>query len=292
MRTLFCTILAALLLLAFFNGSCGNSRSPTGTACLTEPMSAVEPDAATVERPDPFTEEDRMVMAMPLEDRIAYLEKKLKDMLFQRYGIVVEECALDVKDTSLVDDFNKVCTGTSKEQLDLVQTTDPSNKWEWTLSFYQRLSGDYDFDNVVTADDIDPIGANFGHKKGDEWYDLDAHIDRLANDDGEISIADITPIAINFGHSMYGDAYGYSVYWQDSTGGDWKLIAEESDGVRNSNQNAPDDYSYIFTKKSIYRNTSPHIINETSSGNDLIRVKPVFYSGEQDIPSETDTFAH
>jgi len=49
MRTLFCTILAALLLLAFFNGSCGNSRSPTGPASATDATSAVEPDAAIVD---------------------------------------------------------------------------------------------------------------------------------------------------------------------------------------------------------------------------------------------------
>ena len=91
MRTLLYTTLGALLLLTFFTESCGNSRSPTGAACLTESASVAEPDATVTKRPDPFTEEDRMVIAMPLDERIAYLEQKFKDMMLERYGIVVEE---------------------------------------------------------------------------------------------------------------------------------------------------------------------------------------------------------
>ncbi len=288
--------IAAILTLLLLTGACGKRSSPARTVTGPPiPEVAVGQNDARQPAEDVFTEEDYMLMAMSLEDRIEYLEQKFKDMMLERYGIVIDESVSTLKGASLVDPFHKVCKTSgvdNKEEFDLVQTTSPSNKWKWTLSFYQRLSGDYDFDNVVTLDDIYPIGANFGHKKGDEWYDLDARIDRLANEDGEISIADITPLAINFGYSMDGHLDGYNVYWQDSTGGDWKLIADRSDGVHNSSQNAPDDWSFIFTKKSIYRDTSPPVTIETSSGSDLIRVKPVFSIGEQDIPSETDTFDH
>ncbi len=236
-----------------------------------------------------FTEEDYRVMAMPLSERIAYLEKKLKDLLFKHYGIVIEEDVTAAKKASLDDPFHKVCVyvdvDNPKENLQLVQT---ENKWEWTLSFLERLCGDYDWNGTVSIADITPIAMYFNKKEEDlDWMDGPYHVDRLANDDGKISIADITPLAINFGYQLT----GYNVYWQDSTGGDWRLIAEWDEFERSSGTYR-DEWSDVFTKKSIYRETSPPITIETSSGNDLIRVKPVFSSGEQDIPSETDIFGH
>jgi len=228
MRTLFCTILAALLLLAFFNGSCGNSRSPTGPASATDATSAVEPDAAIVERPDPFTEEDRMVMAMPLSERIAYLEKKLKDLLFEHYGIVIEEDVSASKKASLDDPFHKVCVYVDepnpKENLQLVQT---ENKWEWTLSFLERLSGDYNFDHVVTIADITPISMYFNASHEDlDWMDGPYHVDRLGTDDGVIHISEITPLAMHYGMMIK----GYNVYWQRGEG-DERLIADWRDSA-------------------------------------------------------------
>jgi len=288
MRTLFCTLIAAFFVLAFC-ASCGKGRSPTGASSLTAATTEAQ-EASTTEPPNPFTDEDRMVMAMPLEERILYLDRRLKDLLFRRYGIVVEESALDAKNASLVDEYNKICVesaGADKELLVLDQTT---GKWEWTLSFLDRLCGDYNFDHVVTVDDVDELGTYFNYDSAHEdWDEAPCHIDRLANDDGKISIADVTAIAQNFGHQLQ----GYNLYWQDYTGGNWRLIGEWEVGSSYMESDPPYEnhraqWEGTFTKKSVYRYYSADPITiDTTTYEDKLHVKPVFYTNDvQDVPSD------
>jgi hypothetical protein len=275
--------------------SCGNGRSPSQSTRTVGTPAVAQSETVAVERPDLFSNEDRMVMAMTLEQRITYLEQKLKEKLWERYGITVDESPPNPKNTSLVDDYNKVCAasgGNSKEDLELIQT--PS-KWEWTLSFLDRLSGDYNFDHVVNMDDLDPIADEFGHVRGGlMWLDIDDDIDRLANEDGEISIADVTPLALNFGHELV----KYNLYWQDSAGGAWRLIGEWDDSHCTYEMgNPPDSYrgkwEGAFTKKSVYWDTLDYtpVTIDTVTNTDRLYVKPVFYvDGQdevQDVPSDT-----
>jgi hypothetical protein len=125
MRTLNYVLLAMTLALVTLLGSCGGGRGPAHSTRTVGTPEIAEPEAIAIERPNRFSDEDRLVMAMPLEQRITYLEQKLKEILRERYGITVDESPPNSKNTSLVDDYNKVCAasgGNSKEDLELVQT--------------------------------------------------------------------------------------------------------------------------------------------------------------------------
>jgi len=201
---------AVTLLLIQVAGACGQGRSPSTPSVGQQPSLEAQQGTLRQEPLHVFSDEDLRVMSMPLEERIRYLERKLKDIVFWRYGIVIEESALDAKNVSLDDAYNKVCSGTEKEKLSLDQTT---GMWEWTLSFLDRVCGDYNFDHVVDISDVTQIALHYGAKEGDdEWMEAPYHIDRNSNGDGVINIADVTPLAISFGKRLA----GYNAYWRES----------------------------------------------------------------------------
>ncbi len=91
MRLFVYTVLLALLcavLLAFAN--CGKNRGPSspavkladGDLAMAEPVARSEPQ---------LTEEDYTLMQMPYAERLAYLERKLKDLVYEMHGIVIDE---------------------------------------------------------------------------------------------------------------------------------------------------------------------------------------------------------
>ena len=247
-------------------------------------------------------------MAMPLEQRITYLENKYKELVFQMHGIRIEESAARTKNVSSYDPDHKVYkavpppSGEAKEGFALVQTTD---KWEWTLSFNERVTGDYNFDRITNVADITPLAIYYNHTPGNDqdWLKAPYNIDRSANCDSVINVADITPIAVNFGKTLT----GYNVYWQDSTGGGWMEIAELTVGG-NRTQSLADGWTHrgywqkVFTKVGIYDDSLPNPITVKTTVDDplhpeldtfdVISVMPVFLTGEQDIRSENDTFKH
>jgi len=73
---------------------------------------------------------------------------------------------------------------------------------EWT----ENNNGDYNFDGLVTVNDLTPIGANYGIAYEGSFEDTLYWID--GNHNGLIEVSDITPIGQNFG----GQVFGYNVY--------------------------------------------------------------------------------
>lgn len=193
----------------------------------------------------------------------------------------------------MTDDAHKLfkyySAANPKESLDLVQTTD---KWEWTLSFNERFTGDYNADLVTNIADLTSLAIYHGSTTGDRWTTGGYDVDRSGDCSGTVDYGDVLPLAITFGKELI----GYNVYWQDSTGGNWVEIAEltaDTDRTYGSGSGVYRGFwETAFTKVGIYDYTSGQVTVETSSGNDLVSVKPVFSTGEEDIRSETDTFEH
>ena len=77
-------VLAVVLALLLCSG-CGGRKSPASTPQLRNPAGE-RPVSATA---SDFTAEDYKVMAMPYEERLAYLEDKLKQLVYEMHGIVV-----------------------------------------------------------------------------------------------------------------------------------------------------------------------------------------------------------
>ena len=193
--------------------TCGKHRSPGKTIGPPAPQSLKEQqrDAASSKRV--LTQEDRMLIAMPYEERLAYLEDKVKDLVYEMHGIVIEESATATRTASEVDEdwpYHKVRKGSDKEELEL----DNSHKDEhrWPLTFLERVRGDLNFDGEVGIEDITPIAINWGAHYDDDplnprWVPVDKvaapHVDRLSSGNESIGIEDITPLAIYFG-----DAWG------------------------------------------------------------------------------------
>ncbi|MBN2083173.1 hypothetical protein JW859_13325 [bacterium] len=73
---------------------------------------------------------------------------------------------------------------------------------EWT----ENNNGDYNFDSLVSVNDLTPIGQNFGIAYEGSFDDTLYWVD--GNHDGEVNVVDITPIGQNFG----GRIFGYNVY--------------------------------------------------------------------------------
>jgi hypothetical protein len=83
-------LLAIFGALLFFFSGCGKNRGPSTPAVkLTDSGSTMAEPIACGE--SQLTEEDRMLLSMPYEERLAYLEDKLKQLVFEMHGIVTEE---------------------------------------------------------------------------------------------------------------------------------------------------------------------------------------------------------
>ncbi len=194
MRTLFCTLIAAFFVLAFC-ASCGKGRSPTGASSLTAATTEAQ-EASTTEPPNPFTDEDRMVMAMPYEDRLAYLHRRLKDLVFDIHGIVIEESASTNRTVSAVDEdwpHHRIRTGSDKEELALDNQYREEHRWP--LTFLERIRGDLNFDGVVSISDITPIAVNFGAHYEDD--PLNPHWVPVEVASGRISYSNLTRLHVS-----------------------------------------------------------------------------------------------
>ena len=78
-----------------------------------------------------------------------------------------------------------------------------------TLSWRERLTGDYDLNGLVTIADISPIGQQLGNSYDLEDPDASGKVEVVDGDiNGLITIADISPIGQNFGTQLT----GYDVY--------------------------------------------------------------------------------
>ncbi|MCB1219811.1 MAG: hypothetical protein H7A35_09530 [Planctomycetales bacterium] len=78
-----------------------------------------------------------------------------------------------------------------------------------TLSWRERLTGDYDINGVVTIADITPLGINLGKSYDKEDPDASPKVEIVDGDfNGLITLADITPIGQNFNTQIT----GYDVY--------------------------------------------------------------------------------
>ncbi|MCD6282181.1 hypothetical protein J7J84_01045 [bacterium] len=136
------------LVVVFTLATCGKHRSPGKTIGPPTPQSSKEQQRAAASPRHVRTQEDRMLIAMPFEDRLAYLEDKLKQLVYEMHGIVIEETVLGLKSAS-----SEGVPATSREKHGVQEPADPENlrenltfTWreatrDWRLSFYETLNG-------------------------------------------------------------------------------------------------------------------------------------------------------
>lgn len=114
-------------------------------------------------------------------------------------------------------------TGDSNRVDDLELTGNTPQYLEWT----EKNAGDYNIDGVVSAQDLTPIGVNFGEQVATS---SNPAILRIVDGsgDGTINVQDLTTIGINFGHKIT----GYMLYSEEDgqpEGGDiWALRSEQA----------------------------------------------------------------
>jgi len=137
-----------------------------------------------------------MVMAMPYEDRLAYLHRRLKDLVFDIHGIVIEESASTNRTVSAVDEdwpHHRIRTGSDKEELALDNQYREEHRWP--LTFLERIRGDLNFDGVVSISDITPIAVNFGAHYEDD--PLNPHWVPVEVASGRISYSNLTRLHVS-----------------------------------------------------------------------------------------------
>ena len=89
MKTIRLIILAVAIMSLTIAGSCGSRQIRVNHAAMANSSHSVKNNPRNGETIR-FTEEDYEVMAMPLEQRITYLENKYKELVFQMHGIRIE----------------------------------------------------------------------------------------------------------------------------------------------------------------------------------------------------------
>jgi len=127
---------AALGALLILLGACGRSRSPVDHSVVLRSQSARERHRLGSNNQHLLTEEDYMVMAMPLEERITYFRQKYKELVWELHGIAIADDEASGRTVSLDegDMYHKVWTYDSvnevpREEFNLVQTAeDPKPK--------------------------------------------------------------------------------------------------------------------------------------------------------------------
>lgn len=172
-----------------------------------------------------FTEEDYLLMEMSYQERLAYLEQRYKELVYQFHGVVLEDSLVASKTAS---DYVPTTASEAQAVQKLYTYYEYSEtrenlrfRWNdetrtWELSFYERLCGDFNLDSKVVIADITALAQNYGAERDEngnwpEAYLPQApHIDRNSNSDGEINIADVTCVAVNFGLKLK----GYKVYYE------------------------------------------------------------------------------
>jgi len=77
--------------IVFALATCGKRHSPGKTIGPPMPQSSAEQQRAATSARHVRTREDRMLIAMPYEERLAYLEQRLKALVLEMHGITIEE---------------------------------------------------------------------------------------------------------------------------------------------------------------------------------------------------------
>jgi len=190
--------LAIVLTLA----TCGKRSSPAKPALGPSgpQLSASSQSAAPAQPQAVFTEEDFRLMAMPYQERLDYLEQKLKDLVYKMYGISIEETMLGSKSAS-----GAGVPATSRKEHGVQKPLEYTNEnlsfeWfedentrEWRLSFWERLNGDLNLDSKVAIDDITALAIHYGCERVEEpppphWeppgFPKAPHVDRNSTSDG------------------------------------------------------------------------------------------------------------
>jgi|GEM_PF-1632339 len=222
LRTIAFSVVFALLILV---ASCGKRHSPGRvTQGPINGLDSAGVEKGSLSKPAALTEEDYRILALPMDERILYLESKLKSLLVEMYGEVPLERDSSMKAASEVTSSKHVVEeGKHKERIELSEI---ENEWKWELSFLERLYGDLDFSGKVEIADITAIAMHYGEVVADpEKNENPNYATNLKrNSDGDIvGIADITPLAINYGEELT----KYNVYYRESEEDSWKLIDNE-----------------------------------------------------------------
>ncbi len=99
-----------------------------------------------------FTEEDQRLSQMPYPERVKYLEQKLKQLVYEKHGIIVTESVVGNKIVSDKDSAGHMVQWQVPEPSppwnqnrtikEFLKVTRIGNEWRWTLSFNERVSGD------------------------------------------------------------------------------------------------------------------------------------------------------
>lgn len=198
-------VFAACILLQV---ACGGSHGRQASQPTPAAVSSFQSANYLASKPRTFSDEDHRIMAMSYAERAAYLERKLKQLVFEMHGIVVEETVADSKTSS---DGNS--SGHKVEQNDSIPVSPLRNNkfvqeylaisledvdYSWSISFLERLQGDYNYDGLVSVSDLTPLAVYFGHFWDDDpdfipWAeDSDPHLNRVSDMNDKISVADIT----------------------------------------------------------------------------------------------------
>lgn len=283
--------LALVALFLIMIAACGKGKNSAGIQPVLKAEQSAQEIAAEA-AVDPLTEEDYMVLGLSLEERWDYLFAKYQELVFDLHGVVLEYVPYPGKAVSydLNNDLFKVEeseTTTGEDKYDQIHEEDlkvvggDPDEWAWTLTFMERLAGDYTWNGTANIADITPIADCFGDKWDPEvrpypcWPDNDdPHLDRLGPDDSlyVINYPLLLTLAQNFGLQLV----GYRVYFMSDDDDDW-----EEDGVflkrltTAANRTSGDyrgEWEYSFDGNDLYMAGATPI----SSG-DLITVVPVFY---------------
>ncbi len=239
-----------------------------------------------------FTEEDQRLSQMPYPERVKYLEQKLKQLVYEKHGIIVTESVVGNKIVSDKDSAGHMVQWQVPEPSppwnqnrtikEFLKVTRIGNEWRWTLSFNERVSGDLNFDGVVNIQDITPLADKWFHfwnedAQPPQWNeDIDPHLDRVTNGDGVLSIQDITPIAQNF----FLQIEGYNVYYLPAGQSNWANATKVAEwGL---DKRTTQDFRALWRGELTQSELPDNLHN-----NDQIRVKPVFGTGESDTWSDT-----
>ena len=235
-RSIYLTVAAACLLLLIAT-ACGSGKRTHGSLTGVA-VSNSQAAHAEVGRPqaEALTDEDVRVLAMSYKDRLEYLQQKYRDLVFELHGIVIEESVAIPKGTSDKDNANHRVEENNPEPEDPLRWNEEIQDYmelslvgpdrRWSLSFLERIQGDYDFNGAVVISDITPVAVNYTHEwkdndpqhPGNEWPEnWDPHLRRVSNGNGKIGIDEVTPIAVNFGLVLE----GYNVYYAPAGTNDW-----------------------------------------------------------------------
>jgi len=240
-KEVFITAVALLALLFIFTGSCGKGKNPATVQPQAVSGEQAQEETAPIPVESVLTEEDRRVIAMSPSARWDYLFARYKKLVYEYHGIKLDDVPYPGKEVSDAGSgkhkVQKTVDNYQYDYQDQVHEEDlkiegDDTEFEWTISFLERLAGDYTWNGVASIADITPIAMYFEDEWDTEEYpdrwpeNEDPHLDRLGVlTDGTyiIDTYDISTLAENYGLQIV----GYNVYYMsqsDDDGTSRKLV--------------------------------------------------------------------